>query len=56
MKWEGRVFVISAVSKDGTATLAYAIMEYLETLADAESAEPGSEPVSGNENDGQDEG
>ena len=56
MKWEGRVFVISAVSKDGTAALAYAIMGYLETLADAESAEPGSEPVSGNENDGQDEG
>lgn len=46
--WEGRVFVISAISKHGTGALVYAIMQYLETLA-AKVAEPGSEPVSGQE-------
>ena len=50
--WEGPVFVVSAISGDGTDALVYAIMEYLETLADKKSAEPGSEPVSENENNG----
>lgn len=43
--WGGPVFVISAISGDGTDPLLSATMEYLETL----KAETGSEPVSGEE-------
>lgn len=37
--WEGPVFVISAISGEGCDALVYAIMEYLESLTDEESAQ-----------------
>ena len=45
INWQGPIFLISALKKQGTQELCYAIMKRLKELAEAESNEKSSEPT-----------